>query len=83
MNCENLRIMLDRGATYVGHKRGTSYVPLVCREQEDVGAGRVHLVTLTRVNSLLLDSLNLEWLEFLVEHLTLKMTRMLILGAIY
>ena len=69
--------------TYISDERRPGDVPLVRREQEDVGAGRVHLVTLTRVNSLLLDSLNLEWLEFLVEHLTLGMTRMSILGAIY
>ena len=56
---------------------------LVRREEQYIRARRVHLVTLTRVNSLLLDSLNLEWLEFLVEHLTLGMTRMSILGAIY
>ena len=72
MNCENLRIIFDRGATYVGHKRGTSDVPLVCREQEDVGAGRVHLVTLPRVNGLLLHSLDLERLQLLIEDLTLE-----------
>jgi len=47
---------------------------LVCGEQEDVGAGRVHLVTLTRVNGLLLHGFDLERFEFLVENLTLEAT---------
>ena len=36
----------------------------------DRSNARIHLVTLTRVDSFLLDSLNLEWLKLLVEHLT-------------
>ena len=43
---------------------------LVCREEQDIRTRGVHLVTLTRVNCLLLDGLDLEWFEFLVEHLT-------------
>ena len=72
----------DREKTYISDERRLSDAPLVRREKENVGTGRVRLVTLTRVDGLLLDGLNLEWLEFWVEHLTLGMTRMLILGAI-
>ena len=42
---------------------------LVRREEEDIGTGRIHLVTLTRVNCLLLHSLDLQWLQLLVKHL--------------
>ena len=42
-------------------------VPLVRREQQDVGAGRVHLVTLARVDGLLLHRLDVERVELLVK----------------
>ena len=56
--------------TYVSDEGRSSDVPLVGGEEEDIGAGRVHLVTLTRVDCLLLDGLDLKRLELLVEHLT-------------
>ena len=56
--------------THVGDEGRSSDVPLVGGEEEDIGAGRVHLVALTRVDRLLLDRLNLERLELLVKHLT-------------
>lgn len=45
---------------------------LVGREQKDVSARRVHLVTLSRMDGLLLDSLYLQWFELLIEHLALS-----------
>ena len=45
---------------------------LVRREEQDIRTRRVHLVTLTGMDSLLLDGLNLEWFKFLIEYLTLK-----------
>jgi hypothetical protein len=50
---------------------------LVCGEQEDVRARRVHLVTLTRVDSLLLNGFNLERFKLLVENLTLEVTQLI------
>ncbi len=44
----------------------------VCGEQEDVHARRVHLVTLTRMESLLLHGFDLKRFKLLVEDLTLK-----------
>ena len=44
----------------------------VCGEQEDVRARRVHLVTLTRMESLLLHGFDLKRFKLLVEDLTLK-----------
>ena len=58
--------------THVSNKRGPGDVPLVGGEQEDVRTGRVHLVTFTRVDGLLLDRLDLKGLELLVKHLTLR-----------
>lgn len=43
----------------VGEKGRPSDVPLVRREEEDVGAGRVHLVRLSGMDRLLLDRLDL------------------------
>ena len=45
---------------------------IVCGEQEDVRARRVHLVTLMRMDSLLLHGFDLKWFKLLVEDLTLK-----------
>jgi hypothetical protein len=50
---------------------------LVCGEQEDVRARRVHLVTLTRMDGLLLHSFNLERFKLLVENLTLEVTQLI------
>ena len=58
--------------TYISDERRPGDVPLVGQEQEDICARRAHLVTLTRVNGLLLDSLDLQRLELLVEHLALR-----------
>mmetsp|Transcript_19228 Transcript_19228/g.59304 ORF Transcript_19228/g.59304 Transcript_19228/m.59304 type:complete len:391 (-) Transcript_19228:3185-4357(-) len=44
-------------------------LPLVRRKQQDVRARGVHLVTLARVDGLLLHVLDLEGVELLVEHL--------------
>lgn len=49
---------------------------LIRREQKDICAGGVHLVTLTRMNGLLLHSLDLQRLELLIENLTLKIINM-------
>jgi hypothetical protein len=54
----------------IGNQRGSGDIPLVRREQKDVGAGRVHFVTFPGVNCLLLNCLDLEGLQFLIEHLT-------------
>jgi hypothetical protein len=54
----------------IGNQGRTRNVPLVGREQEDVGTRRVHLVTLSRMNSFLLDSLDLQRFKLLIENLT-------------
>ena len=56
--------------TYVCHKGWAGDVPLVGREQEDVRARGVHLVTLSRMDGLLLHSLDLQGLHLLIEDLT-------------
>ena len=56
--------------TYVSDEGRSSDVPLGGGEEEDIGARRVHLVTLTLVDCLLLEGLDLKRLELLVEHLT-------------
>ena len=43
----------------------------ICREQKNICARRIHLVTLTRVDRLFLDCLDLKGLELLIEDLTL------------
>ena len=48
---------------------------LICGEQEYVRARRVHLVTLTGMDCLLLHGFDLERFELLVEDLTLKVTQ--------
>ena len=53
----------------VVEQRGLGDVPLVRREQHHIGARRVHLVRLSRVDGLLLHGLNLQRVELLVEHL--------------
>jgi len=45
---------------------------LVCREEKNIGTGGVHLVTLTRVNGLLLNRFDLKGFELLIKYLTLK-----------
>jgi hypothetical protein len=62
--CQVTRQTQDHDGTY-----------LVGREQEDIGARRVHLVTLTRMDGLLLHRLDLERLQFLIKHLTLEKTK--------
>lgn len=54
----------------VRQERRARHVPLVRREEEDVGARRVHLVRFSRVDRLLLHRLDRETLELLVENLT-------------
>lgn len=54
----------------VGQERWPGHVPFVRGEEQDVGARRVHLVGFTRMNRLFLDSLDLQRLELLIEHLT-------------
>lgn len=53
----------DGRKTYISEERRPSDFPLVRREREDVGAGRGHLATCTREDRLLLEGLDLEWLE--------------------
>jgi hypothetical protein len=57
--------------TYICDKRRPRNIPLVRGEKKDVGARGVHLVTLSRMNGLLLHSLDLKGLQFLIEDLTL------------
>ena len=54
----------------VEEQRRPRHVPLVAGEEEDVGAGAVHLVRLPRMDRFLLDRLDAERHELLVEHLT-------------
>ena len=61
---------MDRVSITRTNKEHPTY--LVVREQENIGAKRVHLVTLTRMDSFLLYSLELQWLQILIEHLTLE-----------
>ena len=58
-----------------------SMTDLVCGKQKDICARRVHLVTLTRVDCLLLYRFNLEWFELLVENLTLEDGQLFRLGS--
>lgn len=53
----------------VGQQRRPGDVPLVRGEEEDVGAGRVHLVRLPGVDGLLLHRLDLQSVQLLIEHL--------------
>ena len=53
----------------LGEQCGLRDLPLVRGEEQDVGAARVHLVRLARVDRLLLDRLNLERVELLVKDL--------------
>ncbi len=53
----------------VGEQRRLGHLPLVRCEEENVGARTVHLVGLTRVDGLLLHGLDLELVQFLIEHL--------------
>jgi hypothetical protein len=45
-------------------------LPLESCEQNDVSARRVHLVTFSGMNGLFLHSVNLQTLQFHIEHLT-------------
>ena len=56
---------------------------LVSREQEDIGARGVHLVTLSRLNSLLLNGLNLQRLQLLIKDLTLHTSVLALKSAKY
>mmetsp|Transcript_12946 Transcript_12946/g.36299 ORF Transcript_12946/g.36299 Transcript_12946/m.36299 type:complete len:360 (+) Transcript_12946:1817-2896(+) len=51
------------------HQRGLGNLPLECREEKDVGTGRVHLVALPRVDRLLLHRLNFQGVKLLIEDL--------------
>ena len=53
----------------VGEQARLAHVPLVGGEDEHVGARRVHLVRLARMDGLLLHRLDLERVQLLVEHL--------------
>ena len=53
----------------VGKEARPRHVPLVRGEQKDVGARQVHLVRLSRVNRLLLDSFDLQRVQLLIEYL--------------
>ena len=53
------------------HERGLAELPLVRAEEDDVCARGVHLVTLTRMDRLLLDRLDLQGFQLLIEDLTL------------
>eukprot|EP00964_Phaeocystis_antarctica_P078146 scaffold48598_cov65-Phaeocystis_antarctica.AAC.1 len=53
----------------LGEQRGLGDLPLVRGEEQNVGAARVHLVRLARVDGLLLHGLDLERVELLVENL--------------
>jgi hypothetical protein len=59
---------------YIGDERWPGDIPFVRREEKDVGARRVHLVTFARMNGFLLDGLDLKWFKFLIENLTLDST---------
>ena len=54
----------------VRHQAGLGHLPTVGREEQDVGAGGVHLVGLARVDGLLLHSFDFQSVQLLVEHLT-------------
>jgi hypothetical protein len=56
-------------------RRSIAY--LVCGEQEDVRARRVHLVTLTWMDGLLLHGFYLKRFKLLVENLTLEITQLI------
>lgn len=54
----------------VSEQRRPRDVPLVRCKEQDVRAGRVHLVRLPGVDGFLLHSLNLQSIQFLIKHLT-------------
>ena len=54
----------------VVEQAGCANTPLVTGEQKDIGARRVHLVTLSGMDSFLLHGLDAESLELLIEDLT-------------
>ena len=56
----------------ISEQRGFGDVPLVCGEEKNVGAGRVHLVGFSRMNRLLLDRLDLQGVKLLIEHLKIR-----------
>ena len=60
---------LVKDVVLVCHEAGLADAPLVRSKQQDVGARRVHLVALAGMDGLLLDSLDLQGVELLVEHL--------------
>ncbi len=62
--------LLVKHVILVCHEGGLGHGPLVGSKQQDVGTGGVHLVRFPGVDGLLLDSLNLQRIQFLVKHLT-------------
>lgn len=64
--------MLISALLAISHQTGSAHVPLVLSEEENVRAGAVHFVRLSRVDGLFLDSLDLQSVEFLVKHLKIK-----------
>ena len=54
----------------VGQQGRAGHVPLVRGEEEDVGAGRVHLVRFTRMDRFLLHRFNLQSVQLLIKDLT-------------
>ena len=56
--------------TFQNTLQGALY--LVGREQQDISAWRIHLVTLSRMDSFLLHCLYLQWFQFLIKNLTLE-----------
>ena len=71
-------IFLRRRAVHrvlgVGEKRRSRDVPLGGGEEEDVGARAVHLVRLSRMDRLLLNSLDSDGVQLLIEHLQTQET---------
>ena len=65
-------LVRGRGVVHVvrvAEQRRLRHLPLVRSEQQNVGARRVHLVALARMDGLLLHHLDLERIELLIEHL--------------
>jgi hypothetical protein len=53
----------------VGQERWSRDLPLVTREEQQVGSGGVHLVRLSGMDRFLLDSLDLQGFKFLIKDL--------------
>mmetsp|Transcript_35223 Transcript_35223/g.88355 ORF Transcript_35223/g.88355 Transcript_35223/m.88355 type:complete len:558 (+) Transcript_35223:1414-3087(+) len=61
--------LLVKDVVLIRHEAGLGHAPLVRRKQQDVRAGRVHLVAFARVDGLLLHRLDLQRVQLLVKHL--------------